>query len=106
MHGHAEKEVGHAQQRVQHQQNQAGHNKPVHREMVPALGLGEPLLMLNPGGGNCKADIRQFVLACARPRCQLPKTRRGDGDADAIKAPTQSSRLPPGQRPIMHRDVV
>jgi hypothetical protein len=106
VHGHAEKEVGHAQQRVQHQQNEARHNEPVHGEMVPALGLCQSLLLLNLGGGDRKADVRQFVVARARSRRKLSKTRRGDGDADAVEAPTQSSRLPPSQRPIMRRDVV
>ncbi|MDT5159947.1 MAG: hypothetical protein QOC90_257, partial [Mycobacterium sp.] len=34
----------------------------------------------------------------------LAKTHRGDGDTDAIEAPTQSSRLPPGQRPVVQQN--
>jgi hypothetical protein len=104
--GHAEKEVRHAQQRIQYQQNQARHDQPVHDSTLAVLQLRAALLALYLGRGEREADIRQFVIPCARPRRYLPKARGGDGNTDAIEAPTQSSRLPPGQGPIAHQQVM
>jgi hypothetical protein len=70
------------------------------------LELREPLLVLNLRCGQRESDIGEFGIARARPSRDLPKAGRGDCDADATEAPTQSSRLPPGQRPVTHQDVM
>jgi hypothetical protein len=68
------------------------------------LELRVTLLALYLRRGDRKTDVRQFVLPHARPRRDLAKTHRGDGDTDAIEAPTQSSRLPPGQRSVVEQN--
>ena len=92
------------QQRVQQQQDQARDNQPAHDSTLAALQLREALLVLYLCRGERETDIRQFVVARARPRRDLLKAHRGDCDTDVTEAPTQSSRLPPGQRPIPHQD--
>jgi hypothetical protein len=106
VHGQAEEQIGHAQQRVQQEQNEAGDDQPPHGSTLLALELGETLFALYLGRGDRKTDIRQFGISCARPGRYLLKPRRGDCDTDTTEAPTQSSRLAAGQRPIMHQEVM
>jgi hypothetical protein len=58
------------------------------------------------GRGDRETDIRHFVIAGACPRRNLPKARCGDCDTDVTELPTQSSRLPAGQCPILHQDAM
>ncbi len=70
------------------------------------FSLASALLVLYLGRGDRETDIRQFVIAGARARRYLPKPRSGDCDTDVTEVPTQSSRLPAGQRPILHQDAM
>ena len=63
-----------------------------------ALHLRQPLLVFELDCGERESDIGEFVVARARPVRDLLKARGRDCDTDAGEAPTQSARLPLGQR--------